>query len=170
LVILIFLLIFIRQRLGKDWKSVAKTLGYGKAGGQFAVKDDGNPIWEDIEYESDDEYEFECMWRADEEFNNEGKVEIKPADKDLESERANTQMQIVKVFSLRFDYNEYYTNFYRQLLILSSSIGKANGVVVRSLSFERFENWNLVVLLAWIEPINAILAVMGNFKNAPLFY
>jgi hypothetical protein len=30
-------------------------------GGQFAIKDDKNPAWEDIEYESDDDAEYEKM-------------------------------------------------------------------------------------------------------------
>jgi hypothetical protein len=51
--ILIFILIDIRARVGKDWKILARELGYSEVGGLFAVEDDGNPAWEDIEYEEE---------------------------------------------------------------------------------------------------------------------
>jgi hypothetical protein len=36
--------------------------------------DDGNPVWEDIEYEEENELEFEQMWRNDEKENGDGEV------------------------------------------------------------------------------------------------
>jgi FAD/FMN-containing dehydrogenase len=36
------------------------------------VIDDGNPVWEDIEYESENDHEFEKRWKDDEKENNEG--------------------------------------------------------------------------------------------------
>ncbi|TEY14444.1 hypothetical protein BOTCAL_2788g00010 [Botryotinia calthae] len=38
---------------GNDWKSVATFLGWGDYSGQFAVVNDNNSVWEDIEYEKD---------------------------------------------------------------------------------------------------------------------
>lgn len=58
-----------RARDGKDWKTVATNLGVGEIGGSYAKEDDGNPVWEDIEYESDFEYEYEARWKADEKAN-----------------------------------------------------------------------------------------------------
>lgn len=43
----------------------------GEFGGLFAVEDDSNSAWEDVEYEPENAYEFEQMWRADELRNNE---------------------------------------------------------------------------------------------------
>jgi hypothetical protein len=43
-------------------------------GGQFATVDDGNPVWEDIEYEVENELEFEQMWRNDEKENGDREV------------------------------------------------------------------------------------------------
>jgi hypothetical protein len=53
---------------------VAYTLGYNENGGLYATWDDGNPAWEDIEYESENEYEFERYWKEDEKQNNDGEV------------------------------------------------------------------------------------------------
>jgi hypothetical protein len=36
--------------------------------------DDGNPVWEDIEYEEENELEFEQMWRNDEKENGDREV------------------------------------------------------------------------------------------------
>jgi hypothetical protein len=69
--ILIFILINIRSRQGKDWKSIARELGYREIGGLFAVDDDGNPAWEDVEYEEENAAQFEDMWREEEKMNGE---------------------------------------------------------------------------------------------------
>jgi hypothetical protein len=58
------------SREGKDAKSVATQLGWGDEGGLYAMTDDRNLAWEDIDYESDNEYEFEMRWRQDERANN----------------------------------------------------------------------------------------------------
>jgi hypothetical protein len=47
------------------------SLGLGKVGGFYAVEDDGNPAWEDIDYESDEDLEFEQRWKDDERRNGE---------------------------------------------------------------------------------------------------
>jgi hypothetical protein len=43
---------------------VAEQLGIGEVGGEYAQFDDGNPVWEDEEFNSDDE-DPEAIWRAD---------------------------------------------------------------------------------------------------------
>lgn len=49
-------------------------MGVGEIGGQFAKVDDGNLAWEDVEYDSDEEFEFESRWRDNEKVNGEAEV------------------------------------------------------------------------------------------------
>jgi len=84
------------QRDGKDWRTVARTLGYGEAGGLYAIVDDDNPVWEDIEYEAEDDYEFERRWKEDEKQNNEG-VWTARDDKDLQLAGFDRQEKAVQV-------------------------------------------------------------------------
>jgi hypothetical protein len=85
-----------RERSGKDWKTVAKNLGYGTEGGLYTTQDDNNPAWEDIEYESENEHEFESRWREDEKFNQDGEVKTKDI-KDLESYGHNQFQKSIRV-------------------------------------------------------------------------
>ncbi len=62
----------------------------------FVVDDDGNPAWEDIEYESENEIEFEQLWRANERRNNEGDVRSESL-KDLKSASRDQQDQWFQV-------------------------------------------------------------------------
>ncbi|TEY17489.1 hypothetical protein BOTCAL_2179g00010 [Botryotinia calthae] len=56
---------------GNDWKSVATSLGWGDYGGQFAVVNDNNSVWEDIEYEKEYDGVYETLWKDNEAFNQE---------------------------------------------------------------------------------------------------
>ena len=48
---------------------MARRLGHGDHDG--AICDDGSDLWEDIEYESEDDAEFEAIWRENERVNDE---------------------------------------------------------------------------------------------------
>jgi hypothetical protein len=47
------------------------SLGLGKVGGFYTVEDNGNPAWEDIDYESNEDLEFEQRWKDDKRRNGE---------------------------------------------------------------------------------------------------
>jgi hypothetical protein len=49
---------------GKTGPQVAQKLGVGPEGGRYALFDDGNPTWEDEEFNSDDD-DAEAIWRSD---------------------------------------------------------------------------------------------------------
>jgi hypothetical protein len=61
------LTINIRAQVGKDWKTLARELGYSEVSGLFAVENEGNPAWEDIEYEEENAAQFEEMWKSESE-------------------------------------------------------------------------------------------------------
>jgi hypothetical protein len=80
LLILSIILIKLSEREGKDWKTVARGLGIGDEGGLYALADDGNPAWEDIEYDSEEDAEYEAMWKRDEQVNNERPINASSAE------------------------------------------------------------------------------------------
>ena len=55
---------------GISAKSVEQRLGYGEAGGYYAEFDDGNPAWEDIDFDMWDS-STEAIWHQDDQLNNE---------------------------------------------------------------------------------------------------
>ena len=71
---------------GEDWRTLAKSYGYGEAGGLLAVDDDHNPAWEDVEYESDYDYEHEALWQQNDIFNNEFKDPIHKSKNELQGD------------------------------------------------------------------------------------
>jgi hypothetical protein len=60
------------------------------------IEDDGNLAWEDIEYESDCEFEYEMRWKADEKENGEKSIEARDP-KELKSSGYNRQRQSFEV-------------------------------------------------------------------------
>ena len=76
---------------------MARSLGVGDIGGQFAVLDDGNPVWEDIDYDSNEEYEYESRWRENEKENGDAVVTTALDKKELEKAGVNHQRQFAKV-------------------------------------------------------------------------
>ncbi|KAH8650262.1 hypothetical protein BGZ60DRAFT_421926 [Tricladium varicosporioides] len=88
-----------RERNGKDWKSVARASGYGEFGGVFAVEDDNNSAWEDIEFEKDNEFEFEQMWRKNEAINHDPTVEDIGSVTELEVRGTATKKNHIKNMS-----------------------------------------------------------------------
>jgi hypothetical protein len=97
-------------------------------GGQFAIKDDKNPAWEDIEYESDDDAEYEKMWRNDEKVNNER--EVKGEDtKDLKSAGIHVYRQFLEVRLLLISTRISITlTVIRKISRLSLRLGSRHGV------------------------------------------
>ncbi len=77
-IILNIILIRNRHQDGTDWQTVASSLGIGLHGGLYATEDDGNPAWEDIDYDVSDDLEFEACWKYDEEVNQESKPSMFP--------------------------------------------------------------------------------------------
>ena len=63
------------------------------------MTDDHNLAWEDIEYESENEYEFEMRWRQDERANNDPKPQALSND-ELTSSGKNLKLAHGKVSNL----------------------------------------------------------------------
>jgi hypothetical protein len=83
-------------RVGKDAKTVARSLGWGDEGGLYASADDHNLVWEDINYESENEYEFEMRWRQDEKDNKDPEPRMLTSD-ELKSSGMNSKLTFNKV-------------------------------------------------------------------------
>ena len=86
------------MQLKKDQKSLARKLGYSNVSSQFAIEDDYNPVWEDIDYESDDEFEYEARWRENEKVNGDRQVTT-ISKKELKATGINRQRQYAKVYT-----------------------------------------------------------------------
>ncbi|KAM3067040.1 hypothetical protein ACMFMG_011819 [Clarireedia jacksonii] len=82
-----------REVKGKDWKTLATSLGWGDHGGQYAVEDDNNTAWEDIEYEEEFASAYETSWRNDEIFNGEHGYKTK-TEAELDKEKEDTKKQV----------------------------------------------------------------------------
>jgi hypothetical protein len=68
-------------------------------GGSFAAWDDGNPAWEDIEYDSEQDREFEEIWKNEERNNQEEEVEHVPGAV-IKKVAYGQQRNLVKVCNL----------------------------------------------------------------------
>ena len=60
-----------RDVQGLSAKFLQNQLGYGEDGGLYAEFDDGNPAWEDVEFDMWDP-KTEAIWRQDDIANGEG--------------------------------------------------------------------------------------------------
>ena len=54
---------------GISAKSIEQHLGYGEAGGYYAEFNDGNPAWEDVDFDMWDSL-MEVIWHQNDQLNN----------------------------------------------------------------------------------------------------